>query len=124
MPGTSLSGGQQQRLCVARAIAVRPDIILMDEPCSALDPIATKRIEELITELKAEYTIVIVTHSISKPAAYRIKLHTSTWARSLSMGKQRKYLKILLTRGPLITFWVGLVDFSLQIIVIKTETFN
>jgi|TARA_B100001540_G_C15761920_1_gene622101 phosphate transport system ATP-binding protein len=65
-PGTSLSGGQQQRLCIARAIAVRPDIILMDEPCSALDPIATKRIEELITELKAEYTIVIVTHSMQQ----------------------------------------------------------
>ena len=66
VPGTSLSGGQQQRLCIARAIAVRPDIILMDEPCSALDPIATKRIEELITELKAEYTIVIVTHSMQQ----------------------------------------------------------
>ena len=63
-PGTSLSGGQQQRLCIARAIAVRPDVILMDEPCSALDPIATGRIEELITELKAQYTIVIVTHSM------------------------------------------------------------
>ena len=62
----ALSGGQQQRLCIARAIAVRPDIILMDEPCSALDPIATKRIEELITELKAEYTIVIVTHSMQQ----------------------------------------------------------
>ena len=65
-PGTSLSGGQQQRLCIARAIAVRPDIILMDEPCSALDPIATGRIEELITELKAQYTIVIVTHSMQQ----------------------------------------------------------
>jgi phosphate transport system ATP-binding protein len=65
-PGTSLSGGQQQRLCIARAIAVRPDVILMDEPCSALDPIATGRIEELITELKAHYTIVIVTHSMQQ----------------------------------------------------------
>ena len=65
-PGTSLSGGQQQRLCIARAIAVRPDVILMDEPCSALDPIATGRIEELITELKARYTIVIVTHSMQQ----------------------------------------------------------
>ena len=65
-PGTSLSGGQQQRLCIARAIAVRPDVILMDEPCSALDPIATGRIEELITELKAQYTIVIVTHSMQQ----------------------------------------------------------
>ena len=65
-PGTSLSGGQQQRLCIARAIAVRPDVILMDEPCSALDLIATGRIEELITELKAQYTIVIVTHSMQQ----------------------------------------------------------
>jgi len=65
-PGTSLSGGQQQRLCIARAIAVRPDVILMDEPCSALDPIATGRIEELITELKVQYTIVIVTHSMQQ----------------------------------------------------------
>ena len=65
-PGTSLSGGQQQRLCIARAIAVRPDVILMDEPCSALDPIATGRIEELITELKAQYTIVIVTHAMQQ----------------------------------------------------------
>jgi phosphate transport system ATP-binding protein len=65
-PGTSLSGGQQQRLCIARAIAVRPDVILMNEPCSALDPIATGRIEELITELKAQYTIVIVTHSMQQ----------------------------------------------------------
>ncbi len=65
-PGTSLSGGQQQRLCIARAIAVQPEVILMDEPCSALDPIATARIEELITELKSQYTIVIVTHSMQQ----------------------------------------------------------
>ena len=65
-PGTSLSGGQQQRLCIARAIAVRPDVILMDEPCSALDPMATGRIDELIAELKAQYTIVIVTHSMQQ----------------------------------------------------------
>ncbi len=61
-----LSGGQQQRLCIARAIAVQPEIILMDEPCSALDPIATMRIEELITELKQDYTIVIVTHNMQQ----------------------------------------------------------
>ncbi len=67
-PGTGLSGGQQQRLCIARAIAVEPDIILMDEPCSALDPIATARIEELIDELKADYTIVIVTHNMQQAA--------------------------------------------------------
>lgn len=67
-PGTGLSGGQQQRLCIARAIAVSPDIILMDEPCSALDPIATARIEELIDELRENYTIVIVTHSMQQAA--------------------------------------------------------
>jgi len=65
-PGTGLSGGQQQRLCIARAIAVSPDVILMDEPCSALDPIATGIIEDLITELKQNYTIVIVTHNMQQ----------------------------------------------------------
>lgn len=67
-PGTGLSGGQQQRLCIARAIAVEPKVILMDEPCSALDPIATARIEELIDELRENYTIVIVTHSMQQAA--------------------------------------------------------
>jgi len=67
-PGTSLSGGQQQRLCIARAIAVSPEVILMDEPCSALDPIATAKIEELIDELSKNYTIVIVTHSMQQAA--------------------------------------------------------
>jgi len=67
-PGTSLSGGQQQRLVIARAIAVSPEVILMDEPCSALDPIATARIEELIDELRSQYCIVIVTHSMAQAA--------------------------------------------------------
>lgn len=67
-PGTGLSGGQQQRLCIARAIAVSPEVILMDEPCSALDPIATARIEELIAELRENYTIAIVTHSMQQAA--------------------------------------------------------
>jgi phosphate transport system ATP-binding protein len=67
-PGTGLSGGQQQRLCIARAIAVSPDVILMDEPCSALDPIATAKVEELIDELRANYTIIIVTHSMQQAA--------------------------------------------------------
>ena len=67
-PGTGLSGGQQQRLCIARAIATKPDVILMDEPCSALDPIATARVEELIDELRKNYTIVIVTHSMQQAA--------------------------------------------------------
>ncbi len=66
--GTGLSGGQQQRLCIARAIAVDPEVILMDEPCSALDPIATARIEELIDELREKYTIIIVTHSMQQAA--------------------------------------------------------
>ncbi|MFO7642253.1 MAG: phosphate ABC transporter ATP-binding protein PstB [Candidatus Competibacteraceae bacterium] len=67
-PGTGLSGGQQQRLCIARAIAINPEVILMDEPCSALDPIATAKIEELIDELRENYTIVIVTHSMQQAA--------------------------------------------------------
>ena len=67
-PGASLSGGQQQRLCIARAIAVEPQVLLMDEPCSALDPVSTLRIEDLIAELKDEYTIVIVTHNMQQAA--------------------------------------------------------
>ena len=67
-PGSSLSGGQQQRLCIARAIAVKPQVLLMDEPCSALDPISTLAIEDLIAELKSDYTIVIVTHNMQQAA--------------------------------------------------------
>ncbi|OOG68258.1 phosphate ABC transporter ATP-binding protein [Sinorhizobium sp. A49] len=67
-PGTGLSGGQQQRLCIARAVAVSPEVILMDEPCSALDPIATAKVEELIHELRSNFTIVIVTHSMQQAA--------------------------------------------------------
>jgi len=66
--GTHLSGGQQQRLCIARAIAVKPEVLLLDEPCSALDPISTLRVEELISELRGEYTIVIVTHNMQQAA--------------------------------------------------------
>jgi phosphate transport system ATP-binding protein len=73
--GTSLSGGQQQRLCIARTVALEPEVILMDEPCSALDPIATARVEELIHELRHEYTIVIVTHNMQQAA--RVAHHTA-----------------------------------------------
>jgi len=66
--GLSLSGGQQQRLCIARTVAIKPDVILFDEPCSSLDPISTARIEELIDELKRDYTIVIVTHNMQQAA--------------------------------------------------------
>jgi phosphate transport system ATP-binding protein len=82
-PGTALSGGQQQRLCIARAIAVEPDVILMDEPCSALDPIATLKIEELMNELKQNYTIVIVTHNMQQAA------RASDVTAFLTMGSDR-----------------------------------
>jgi phosphate transport system ATP-binding protein len=82
-PGTSLSGGQQQRLCIARALAVDPEVILMDEPASALDPIATLRIEELIDELRASYTIVIVTHNMQQ--ASRVSDRTAFF----TMGEDR-----------------------------------
>ena len=67
-PGTGLSGGQQQRLCIARAVATAPEVLLMDEPCSALDPIATAQVEELIDELRASFSVVIVTHSMQQAA--------------------------------------------------------
>jgi phosphate transport system ATP-binding protein len=86
-PGTGLSGGQQQRLCIARAIAVGPEVILMDEPCSALDPIATARIEELIDELRQNFTIIIVTHSMQQAA--RVSQRTAFF-----------HLGILVEEGP------------------------
>ena len=85
--GTGLSGGQQQRLCIARAIAVSPDVILMDEPCSALDPIATARIEELIDELRENFTIIIVTHSMQQAA--RVSQRTAFF-----------HLGVLVEEGP------------------------
>jgi phosphate transport system ATP-binding protein len=81
--GLSLSGGQQQRLCIARTIAVKPEIILMDEPASALDPIATLRIEELIQELKENYTIIIVTHNMQQAA------RASDYTAFFNMGEDR-----------------------------------
>ncbi len=86
-PGTGLSGGQQQRLCIARAIAVSPEVILMDEPCSALDPIATAKIEELIDELRQNFTIVIVTHSMQQAA--RVSQRTAYFhlGRLVEVGK-------------------------------------
>ena len=85
--GTALSGGQQQRLCIARAIAVDPEVILMDEPCSALDPIATAKIEELISELRGKYAIVIVTHSMQQAA--RVSQRTAFF----HLGKMVEYGK-------------------------------
>jgi phosphate transport system ATP-binding protein len=89
---TSLSGGQQQRLCIARAIAVQPDVILMDEPCSALDPVATLRIEELMMDLKKNYTIVIVTHNMQQAA------RASDETIFLTMGDDRA--GYLVEKGP------------------------
>ena len=81
--GLALSGGQQQRLCIARALAVEPDVLLMDEPCSALDPIATYRIEELITDLARDYSIVIVTHNMQQAS------HVSDLTAFLLAGEER-----------------------------------
>lgn len=82
---SALSGGQQQRLCIARTIAIKPDVILMDEPCSALDPIATAKIEELIDELKSNYTIIIVTHSMQQAA------RVSNMTAFFNMGKVEEF---------------------------------
>ena len=88
--GYGLSGGQQQRLCIARALAVEPEIVLMDEPCSALDPIATAKVEELIRQLKTRYTIVIVTHNMQQ--AGRISDHTAFFylGRLIEFAETRK----------------------------------
>jgi phosphate transport system ATP-binding protein len=84
-PGASLSGGQQQRLCIARAIAIEPEVILMDEPCSALDPISTLKIEELMLEIKKDYTVVIVTHNMQQAA------RVSDWTGFLLLGQLIEY---------------------------------
>lgn len=98
-PGTSLSGGQQQRLCIARAIAVQPRVLLMDEPCSALDPVATLKIEELIRELAADYTIVIVTHNMQQ--ASRVSDSTAFF----SMDEERA--GYLVETGPTTTIFTA-----------------
>jgi len=91
--GYSLSGGQQQRLCIARAISVNPEVILMDEPCSALDPIATAKIEELIDELKKTYTIVIVTHSMAQAVRVSQKTGFFHLGKLIEVGKTEKIFK-------------------------------
>jgi len=83
-----MSGGQQQRLCIARAIAVRPDVILMDEPCSALDPIATARIEDLMQEIKSRFTIVIVTHNMQQ--AGRVSDRTAFFTTEINPDSDRR----------------------------------
>jgi phosphate transport system ATP-binding protein len=90
-PGSSISGGQQQRLCIARAIAVEPEVILMDEPCSALDPISTLAIEDLIEELKQDYTIVIVTHNMQQASRVSDKTAFFTIAGTGQPGKLIEY---------------------------------
>ena len=92
-PGTGLSGGQQQRLCIARAISVNPEVILMDEPCSALDPIATAKIEELIDELKTAYTIVIVTHSMAQAVRVSQKTGFFHLGKLIEVGETEKIFK-------------------------------
>jgi phosphate transport system ATP-binding protein len=98
-PGTALSGGQQQRLCIARAIAVQPDVILMDEPCSALDPVATLKIEELMFELREEYTIVIVTHNMQQAA------RASDETVFLTMGEDRA--GYVVEKGPTVEIFTN-----------------
>jgi phosphate transport system ATP-binding protein len=101
-PGTSLSGGQQQRLCIARAVAVQPRVLLMDEPCSALDPVATLKIEDLIRELAAEYTIVIVTHNMQQ--ASRVSDSTAFF----SMDENRA--GYLVETGPTTTIFTAPIE--------------
>jgi phosphate transport system ATP-binding protein len=84
-PGAKLSGGQQQRLCIARALAVEPEVLLMDEPCSALDPASTLRIEELIEELKSQYTVIIVTHNMQQAA------RVADWTMFMLLGQAVEY---------------------------------
>ena len=102
----SLSGGQQQRLCIARAIAVRPEVILMDEPCSALDPIATIRIEELMIDLKQDYTIVVVTHNMQQAA--RVSDRTAFFTVEVGDGGART--GVMVETGPTETIFTAPTD--------------
>ncbi len=95
--GLSLSGGQQQRLCIARTVAVRPEVILFDEPCSALDPISTAKIEELIDELKDDYTIAIVTHNMQQAARCPISPRSCISASSWNSAKRPEFSPIRMT---------------------------
>ena len=100
-PRHRLSGGQQQRLCIARAIATSPEVLLMDEPCSALDPIATAQVEELIDELRSQFSVVIVTHSMQQAA--RVSQRTAFFPPGLTwwnMAKRRRFSPIPKTRAP------------------------
>ena len=94
--GLSLSGGQQQRLCIARAIATQPDVLLMDEPCSALDPIATSQIEDLIEQLRQDYTVVIVTHSMQQAA----RVSQKTAAKGSSSKSRSGAAKVMPREAP------------------------
>ena len=85
-PAGGLSGGQQQRQCIARAIVVEPELLLMDEPCSALDPISTRAVEDLITQMRSGYTLVIVTHNLQQAARISDQTAFSIWPRSASQG--------------------------------------
>jgi phosphate transport system ATP-binding protein len=89
-PGTSLSGGQQQRLCIARALAANPEVLLMDEPCSALDPIATSKIEDLIFDLKKDYTVIIVTHSMQQASRVADQTAFMYLGKLIEMGETRQ----------------------------------
>ena len=105
----NLSGGQQQRLCIARTIAVKPDVILMDEPCSALDPLSTLKVEELIDELKERYTIAIVTHNMQQARlhGYQILPPSFTWGSWLRLMRPRKFSPTRPKRGLKITSQEG-----------------
>jgi phosphate transport system ATP-binding protein len=105
--GMGLSGGQQQRLCIARAIAVEPDVILMDEPCSALDPIATARIEDLMHEMKSKYTIVIVTHNMQQAA--RVSDRTAFFTTEINPESDRR-TGMLVEFNPTQTIFSNPVD--------------